>query len=404
MSWNKARAINILAGLGVVGDVAAITALGLWCVDSATTSALTTLHLADLLPGVFLGFLGGAVLDRFKKPSIWVAGLLIQVVLYVALAMRFDFAMAVTVTVASSIVSVLYGSAAFVYSQELAGPTDAPRAAKYNMVCCTVGSVLGFGVVAACYEPLGIEKMMLVNAATFALLAAGAAMLLRSHGDNAHSDGTEADTATNPEADSPTSAENSSATTLVGAFSLVGLSTIVAVIFGTSLESVAGMFVLRDRIGMPPWQVAAASGVWTVMIVAASAMVPSTVGNTKGGRLALLGLSAAISGVGIGLVGALLPPAIVVAALYALGGCGNGAFNTVMMVGISRGVAATHQGRAAGTFRSVTSAALVTGILAGGLVSLLSPRTAVVLAGTLPLAVGIIAMTYARCKVQSQHA
>lgn len=169
-SVRRAVCLNILAGLSTACDVFAITGLSIWA--TLTGEPLLLMHIlrADVIPGIFLGYVGGKILDSLKTPLWWIAGLVLQAGLYCFLAVNFSAHNAIVVTLASSALSALYGSVAFVHRQRLAGSRSREIAKKFTVFANT-GTFIGMAAAGISATLLGAATCMLVNAGTFVAMA-----------------------------------------------------------------------------------------------------------------------------------------------------------------------------------------------------------------------------------------
>lgn len=409
--YQRGVGLNVLAGLGVVGDVAAITALALWATATQSPAYLMFLLLADALPGVFLGYVGGKILDSLNTPRLWIAGLAAQAGLYIFLALHLTTTTVLIVTALSSTISVLYGAAAFVHGQRLVGP-DGPRLAKNNSILTTSGSFIGLALTGLIYTSWGIQTCLLVNAATFTISMMVVPALLLTHketntppetrlGEKDHGHDTnhirdtkqahDTDQERDPHQEHQQSPKQHS---LISAFGISGLTVVFATVLATSIDSVSGYFVVLEIMKLPPAEFTTASAVWSLCVVAGAAMLKSRPTDDQQRGATTMSQCSAIMGLSLLGVAVFLPNFVGLVVLYMIGGIANGAFNTAMSVRISQGTSQTHQGRAWGIMRALVNGALISGMAISGVATAWSSRATMSAAGILPIVIWVTYMIW----------
>jgi hypothetical protein len=167
---------------------------------------------------------------------------------------------------------------------------------------------------------------------------------------------------------------------------------IAVVILGTSLEGVVGVFLLRDRLHMTPTGYAIAIAAWSVgMLAAGAAVKPSRLS----GHDSALAASACVLGCGIALPAVLLHSAVVAPA-FLIGGAANGVFNVALTVTLLERVDDAEQGRAWAAFGMLANTSILAGYLGGAALGKDSARTAMLLAGAVPLLTGAFSWSAGR--------
>ena len=172
------RLLALAVGLSAAGDILAVITLSLRVHDlTGSAFAVSALFAATMLPMVALAPLAGALTDRFESSRVLLAASLAQVAVAIGLAMVSDLAgiLALTALLASG--AAIAQPAEFALVPAAAGPerlaaaSGRMEAARY--VGFTAGPLLAAGLVALG----GASLALLVNAASFCVVALAAALM-----------------------------------------------------------------------------------------------------------------------------------------------------------------------------------------------------------------------------------
>ena len=323
------------------------------------------------MPAVALAPLAGLVADRHESVRVIVVASLVQAIVAAGLAFATDLA------VILALASLLAAGNAFGQAAEF---TLVPAVAAAGRVAEATGLLeaaryAGFAagpLLAAAVATLGARPALLVNAATFALIAAGAAAMRwrRVPGPRAAGEDARA---------------------LAGVHLLRGdrvlritIGAAVGALLFISAALTVEIFYIKDVIGAGDSAYALVLCVWMAgMAAGAAALAPRVpAGLAAGGALVALAAQGG-TGMGIQAAWAILPLAF---AGYLVGGVANGVKNVLLRVLISERVPAAFHGRAFAAYNALRNSAEFVAVGAGGaLVTALGPRAALVIAGLGPM-------------------
>lgn len=144
------------------------------------------------------------------------------------------------------------------------------------------------------------------------------------------------------------------------AFGALGLVVVVVMLVATSLEGVAGPFMLQRTPGFDVTGLGLVMACWAVASLLTAALTPVA---AQGNR-ALLGVAVVLVGVALG-IPSLGAPFWVAAVAFGVGGIGNGLFNLLLSRMIWSGVPALRQADAWGAFNVVLNVTVVAGFVVG---------------------------------------
>ena len=368
------RDLRLLAGavfLSAAGDLLALIVLALH-VHELTGSglAVSALFATTLVPAVALAPLAGLVADRHESVRVIVVASLVQAIVAAGLAFATDLA------VILALASLLAAGNAFGQAAEF---TLVPAVAAAGRVAEATGLLeaaryAGFAagpLLAAAVATLGARPALLVNAATFALIAAGAAAMRSRRVPGPRAAGEDA-------------------RALAGVHLLRGdrvlritIGAAVGALLFISAALTVEIFYIKDVIGAGDSAYALVLCVWMAgMAAGAAALAPRVPAGLAAGG-ALVALAAQGAGMGIQAAWAILPLAF---AGYLVGGVANGVKNVLLRVLISERVPAAFHGRAFAAYNALRNSAEFVAVGAGGaLVTALGPRAALVIAGLGPM-------------------
>lgn len=381
------RARVLLAGMFVslAGDKFAAIAFALLAVELDSPNFLVGILLADLVPPIVLGPIGGTVADRFAGRWLWPGVLLTQGAIFAALTIPTSQVAIVVLVAAASTVAAAAGPLGAKYLHAVVDrqsrPLAARRSAQVQATAGVVGTVLGgftFGLAA-------LDWMLLANACSFVVLGFASLLVGRVVFESDDS------------ADHATQAGG-----LMYGFRLmwshrvfgVGLTAVlVGVMFGTSLEGVASPFFLIDDLGLSTGAYGVLIGTWSIgMLTGAAWSRPNR--HAASSRLSIVRYAALMGSCLLTL--AILQSPIAAFPLYVLGGLANGVFNAGIGVVIFSSVSSGAQGRAWAAFGAVANASVLAGYVAGLALDDFSARWVVAASGIVPLVLCALAVSVTR--------
>lgn len=354
----------LLAGIFIatVGDALASIAFTLQAAISNRPELLAMVLLADLIPGIIFGLVGGFLADKQLRWWWWPCALFLQSSIYFFMALNMQWAV------------IIGGIAGVSTITALVGPVSKKLVAHYSENAAQVGGRLA--LISGLAQALGLviggasmgvgSTQMMVFGCAFALAVFFIVSLLVAV----------------PQAIQLDTAKQRGLmegfTTLLSPrlFGKTGVALMVGVILSTSFEGVVNVFVLTQIAGYTPFEFSAACATWATAIIVGSLIAP---------KIKISGFwGLAISGVGIGIpivaVGLFLPALVVVIPLYFLGGFSNGFFNSLTNRIILR-VSDEHQGRAWAAFHWIVSVCLLVGYTTGGALGSQFAQELMILAG-----------------------
>jgi MFS family permease len=387
MTVLRIRDVRLIAGavgLSAFGDFLLWVPLALH-IEATTGSALavSAFFLALFGPVVVFGGLAGRLADRVENARLLWAVSLAQAVAVAAMALATgSLAAVLALTVLLGAGVALAGPAEFALVPAAAGEQRVAEAngvvetARY--VGMTAGPLLG-GVLAAADL---LEVALLIDAATFAAVA-GAALALRARRD--------------PRAAAPVSGDSGRARDGIAHLASdpvlrVTLVAAVGALLFFSMSISAEVFYVTDvlRAGDAAYGMLVAS--WTVGMVAGAVGLARRV---PAGALAAAALAGvAVQGAGIASAAA---AGVLWAAFagFTLGGVAHGVKNVLLRTLIHRRVPEALRGRAFAAYNAARNAAELGALGAGGvLVGAIGAQPALLLAGAVPLGIGVGALLY----------
>ena len=357
------------------GDDVAAVAFSLRAAESGAPGLLAAILLAQTVPAIGLGLLGGVLVDRALRWWWWPLSLAVQAALFLVMAGARSNALIVGCVAAVSAVCAVTGPVA---SKLIAlHSSDHQRIGGHLATVNGLSQACGAALGGIAFGVGGIGPLLCANAATFALLAVVALAV----------------TGRSPV---PVDASPQRGVLLgfrrlarPGAFGVVGLGLLVCTVFATSIEGVSGVFVLTHHAHWDPAWVGLALGLWGLGAV---------LGGQGAGRLrrcpatVLLVLGAGGMGAVFLVLALGLPGVAIGAPLFLVGGAGNGAFNAAVSRTILAAVPLAEQARAWTAYRWIVTCCVVGGYLTGAAFGEHDAVAALALAGGLTL-VGALCRT-----------
>lgn len=344
---------------------------------------MALLFVAVWSPAVLLAGPAGLLADRFDTRRVLLAVSLAQAAVAIGLAF-------VTATVSILVLAGLLGigfalaqPAEFALVPAVAGEARLAvangRVETARYVGFTVGPLAGGALAAAG----GMRTAMLVNALTFLVVAVAAAVVRASRKQRE----------SNPESHEKRA--------WAGALYLVqdrSLAVVMAVAFVSLLfmtaSATAEVFFAKDYLDIGDVGYGLLLTSWTLGMALGAMFVARRVATT----MLALGALVAIVIQGFGLAAPTLWLVPVVAfALYVVGGLAHGTKNVLVRTLIHERVPASVHGRAYAAYNALRNGAELVALVGGGiLVAALGARWTLLLAGTIPMAAGLVALVVSR--------
>lgn len=377
------RNLNILVGavgLSALGDWLALVPLALHLEETTGSGiVLALLFLAFWSPTIVLAGLAGLLADRFDPRRVLVPVSLAQAAVALALAFVSGAAPIVVLAVLLGIGFAIAQPAEFALVPRVAGEARLSiangRVETARYVGFTVGPLVG-GVLAAAG---GIQAAMVVNAVTFLVVAAAAAIVRCPHMDSC----------VLPE---PVEGRAwSGLTHLVQDRVLAVVMTVafVSLLFMTASWPAAVFFAKNDlEIGDLGYGLLLTS--WTIGMVLGATFLARRVAVSA---LAVVALASMVVQ-GLGLAGPTiwLVPALAFS-FFLVGGLAHGTKNVVIRTLIHERVPASLHGRAFAAYNALRNAAELVALVGGGLlVAALGARWTLFLAGAVPVGAALVAL------------
>ncbi|RKQ36830.1 MFS transporter [Kocuria tytonis] len=344
------RLTVLLAGLllSTCGDDIAAIAFSLRAARSGSPQLLAAILLAQSVPALALGLFGGVIADRSLRWWWWPASLLVQGLLFITMAVLQRDAVIVLCVALTSAVAALTGPVAnkLIARHSRNHQRTGGHLATVNGLSQAAGAALG-GVA---FGMNGVAPLLLVDAASFLLLAVVALAVTGR---------------------APVPLDSSarggvllgfSRLAAPGSFGVAGLLLLAWTVFATSLEGVAGVFVLTGPAAWTSAHVGLAWGLWGVGLVAGGQFA----GRVRGRATPLLVAGAACMGAVFLVLACFLPGFGAAAPLFGIGGAANGAFNAAVSRIILTAVPLTEQARCWAAYRWIVTCCLVAGYVVGG--------------------------------------
>ncbi|MDN5822794.1 MAG: MFS transporter [Arthrobacter sp.] len=368
----------LLAFVSMVGDAMALFALTLAAADQLGSWGVTILFLTGLIPPILAAPLVGRLVDGTNLRRIWVASLLAHVLLFALMALVDDLRVSLVLMCGASISAVINASAIFKLIPSLRGPLPLARASSLIVSAGSLAGILAPPIAALAYTAWSVQPVLALNALGFTVLALGAGLVVPRR-------------AVPVDLKEPRAGGDGAGARILFTDRLLALLLIpmAAVVLFTSAEGVAGVFYLRSVAGNDTLY-AVMLGAWSV-----GALIGALTGGSRflGARVRTPVL---LGGVLIGaaiLAEGLWPDALVILAVFLLGGFGNGMHNTGVRNAVYARIPEAHHGAAWAYLTVVFKIMVGLGFLLGtpGLV-VDSDRLIIIAAGTGSLAAVLLAL------------
>jgi MFS family permease len=385
--------LNVLVGavgLSALGDWIALVPLTLYLAQ-ATGSGITIalLYVAFWAPSVVLAGPAGLLADRYDPRRVLLLVSLAQAIVAVALAFVGGTAVILTLAGLLGIGFAVAQPAEFALVPRVAGEARLAlangRVETARYAGFAVGPVVG-GMLAAAG---GLEIAMLVNAATFLVIGVVATVVRCPH----------LEFCLVPEPVEGRAWTGAKYLLQDRVLAVIMTVAFVSLLFMTT-QWAASVFFVKDDLGLGDLGYGLLLSAWTVGMALGATLLPTRIAS---GVLAV-GVLVAIVVQGLGLAAPtlwLLPAVAVV--FYFVGGVAHGTKNVLIRTLIHERVPGTLHGRAFAAYNGLRNAAELVALIAGGLlVAALGARWTMLLAGTVPVVAGLVAIAATRHRL-SEH-
>ncbi len=365
------RDLTLLAlGLGVstAGDAAALVTL-LLRLRPEGSGWVAALLAGELIPVILLASVAGLVVDRFDSHRVLVIGLIGQGVLAVPLALISSPVATIVLFTGLNAVATFVRPATSTLVPVITGPDDAARGYSRIATGSSFGWILGPAAGGLLTGSLGSRTTLLLDALTFAVLAASASLLR----------------ARRPPVAAPPGLDDQFRR---GGFALLWHSPVLRTALlvsaiGTAcavVDNVAAPFRFVDQLGASSTEYGLYLTIW-----GAGALLGVQVMARRRGRGLVLALAGGNLLIGLAIAGIGAAPTLVLAFVAsAVGGIGNGMINVAQNALVAAHTPAAAHGRAFSAASATSQTAIGVGTAAGSpLVSLLGANVAMIGAGAL---------------------
>lgn len=371
-------------GLSALGDWLALVPLALQ-LEEATASGIVValLFVAVWSPAVLLAGPAGLLADRYDARHVLLVVSLAQAVVAVGLAFVAGTAAILVLAALLGIGFAFAQPAEFALVPAVAGEAKLivanGRVETARYIGFTVGPLAGGALAAAG----GVRAAMLVNAATF-LVVAAAALAVRA-----------------PHARREVRTDSRERRAWAGAAYLIEdrvLAVVMTVAFVSLLfmtaSATAEVFFAKDYLDIGDVGYGALLTSWTLGMALGAMFLASRV---PAGMLALAALAAiVIQGLGLAAPAIWLVP-VFAFAMYLIGGLAHGTKNVLVRTLIHQRVPESLHGRAYAAYNALRNGAELVALVGGGLlVAAIGARWTLLLAGAIPMAAGVVALAVSR--------
>ncbi|HEX4746793.1 MAG TPA: MFS transporter [Gaiellaceae bacterium] len=371
-------------GLSALGDWLALVPLSLEIQETTGSGILVALlFIAFWSPAIVLAGPAGLLADRFDPRRVLLVVSLAQALVALGLAFVSGTAAIVALAALLGIGFAVAQPAEFALVPRVAGEARLAiangRVETARYVGFTVGPLVG-GLLAGAG---GLAVAMVMNAVTFAVVAAAAAVVRCP----------DAESCVLPER--PEGRAWSGAAYLVRdrVLAVVMTAAFVSLLFMTASVA-ADVFFAKDDLGIGDLGYGALLSCWTIGMALGATLIPRRIAS---GALAVAALAAiVVQGLGIAAPTIWLLPALAFAFFF-VGGVAHGTKNVLIRTLIHERVPTALHGRAYAAYNALRNGAELFALLGGGiLVAALGGRWTLLLAGVIPMAAGLVALAASR--------
>ncbi|MEX3611040.1 MFS transporter [Rothia sp. LK2588] len=351
--------------LSALGQSVAAIGFTLLAAQTGSSLALSSVLMANLLPGILLGLVGGHLVDHTARAWWWPTSLLVSAIAYGVMALAPTWPVIVGASALVSTMSALLGTTSRKLVTHYA--TDSERAAGTLTGIAGIADIAGVALGGLGIGANALSLLLSFNALTLVLFA-GAGFLVST-----------------PQALSPDMSpapkgffDGLHILNRKEVFGWSGIFLLIGTVLGTSLDDISNVFVLVNIIGLDPLRFGITSACWATGIIVGGFLCR----RFRLAPLQVMSFSSLTMGLVIGATNVFIPGFYLLVAMFLLGSTANGCFNASVCSTIMKGVPGHAQGRAWAAFRWIVNLSLMTGYVAGALWGADHPRALGVLGGS----------------------
>jgi MFS family permease len=368
--------LTLSTGLSSLGDELALIALTIKVAELTGSGwAVAALLLCGLVPLVIFAPSAGVIVDNFETRRSLAIATAIQACLAVGLAFAGELPMILMLSFLLGTASAVETPSIYTLVPRVVGDDRATEANAYLEGARYTGMIAGPVLAGSLAAGLGTRTALLVDAATFVVIAA-AAMLLRVRRQVAEP------IRTSGEAAREGFRVIRGDRVLAVAFVVIG-----GVILFAAMDNVAEVFFARDTLGAGAWGYGVLASAWLVGMVAGATLIARRLADHR--LLRSMALAAVVNGAAVFVAAAIgsFPLAV---ALFTIGGVANGVETVAMRSLIVHRVADRFRGRAFASYGALVNGMQIGATAAAGaLVAGLGGRAALLIGGAGTALVGV---------------
>lgn len=370
------RLLTLSTGLSSLGDELALIALTIKVAELTGSGwAVAALLLCGLVPLVIFAPSAGVIVDNFETRRSLAIATAIQACLAVGLAFAGELPMILMLSFLLGTASAVETPSIYTLVPRVVGDDRATEANAYLEGARYTGMIAGPVLAGSLAAGLGTRTALLVDAATFVVIAV-AAMLLRVRRRVAE-----------PIRTSGEAAREGFRVIRGDRVLLVAFVVIGGVILFAAMDNVAEVFFARDTLDAGAWGYGVLASAWLVGMVGGATLIARRLADDR--LLRSMALAAVVNGAAVFAAAAIgsFPLAV---GLFALGGVANGVETVAMRSLIVHRVADRFRGRAFASYGALVNGMQIGATAAAGaLVAGLGGRAALLVGGAGTALVGV---------------
>ena len=378
--WSDVAIGATARGVSYCGDTLAATALALTLQGGGDRgTGVAALLIASALPLAVFGSPAGWLADRVDSRRLVMTTALLQAGVCTLLAFMHAPVTLVALVAVLALGSAITQPALSALTPEMVTRDDLTKAMSINQTVGTVGMLAGPALGGLLVGAFGARVPLLIDAASFAVLAVAVLAIRARRGGRRRASGGET-TATMSEATTWTLRGDRLIRTL--------LIALAAVIASVTAMTVAEVFFVRQTLGSTPAMYGVVASMWELGILAGVWPFIRVRGDDH--RLVRVQLVVLVLVSLVVLSSATVPAAAWLIPIYLVGGALNAGLNVLVGTIVARRVPTTVRGRVNGTTNAIAAGASLAGLLLGGLLlPHMTPRSLIGLSGAMSLVVAL---------------
>ena len=377
------RLLTLSTGLSALGDELALIALTIKVAELTGSGwAVAALLLCGVLPLVIFAPSAGVIVDNYETRRTLAIATAIQAALAVGLAFSGELPMILMLTFLLGTASAVENPSIYTLVPRVVGDEHATEGNAYLEGARYTGMIAGPVLAGSLAAGVGTEVALLVDAATFIVIAV-AALLLRVR------------RAVPEESRLEEGAARQGFRVIRGDRVLVVAFTVIgAVILFAAMDNVAEVFFATDTLGVGAWGYGVLASAWLVGMVGGATLIARRLRDDR--LLWSMALAAVVNGVAVfaAAAAAMFPLAV---ALFVVGGLANGVETVAMRSLIVHHVADRFRGRAFASYGALVNGMQIGATAAAGaIVAGLGGRAALLIGGAGTALAGLAGLIAAR--------